>query len=174
MLTMLLQEVLVRYMIMIWQHKMLLFQSDVFRTLLILLSLQPCPANSYTVKQASTFCQTCPTGYSCSNPSGIPIAIESSQSSCPSTPTCQTSQPTVQSTNTNTSPFLNPLLIAVGIIGAIFLLLCLISTSLLTCFCVRAKQRRGKKRERRRKRGGERLGREEEWRVGREGEWEGS
>ena len=128
---------------------MLLFQSDVFRTVLNHLPLQPCPAGSYTVKQASTSCQTCPTGYICSNPSGIPVAIDSSQSSCPSTPTCQTSQPTFRSTNPNTSPFLNPLVIALGIIGAIFLLLCLISTSLLTCFCVRAKRRRGKKKKER-------------------------
>ena len=119
-------------------------------------SLQPCSSGSYAVKQASTSCQTCPAGYNCSNSSSIPVAIGGSQSSCPTTPTtCQIGSSTVQATMATSTTLMDISLIVVGSVGGVILLLCLVSTLLLTCFCLRAKKRRG---EREREGGGEREG----------------
>lgn len=126
---------------------------------------QPCSVGSFAVKQASTTCQTCPAGYNCSIASSIPIAIDNS---CPTTPTCQTGLPTSRPTvaDAHSSGSTNPLLIVVGSIGCVILVVCIVSTGLLTCFCLRAKKRKGE-RERQRERGwGEEGGWGGEWREG--------
>ena len=119
------------------------YQHNIY--IILYTSLQPCSSGSYAVKQASTSCQTCPAGHNCSNSSSIPVAIDGSQSSCPTTPTtCQIGSFTVQATMATTIPLMNIPLIVVGSVGGLILLLCLVSTLLLTCFCLRAKKRRGK------------------------------